>query len=408
MLETLIRHLDMVRLTLGTLLFAALLSGCVGIIGDDPDDGLSPSQRKARELFTTKALPILQMHCGGCHVTTANVDFLRGASPLEIYETIKNFEPAQINYIDSTKSRIVTKAEHSGPAFQAVARMGETDSDYEVMLEWLRAEQRAGNGDGGGSGGPGDPTYILTGKIRPTVCAGTRANCTPNEFTLQGIRPDKTGIDAKVTFLYEVLETSNTPYLANLSLTGAAEGAYIESPLFLGYEAGKTAPVVDGDTFYDVKVNVPANMTLSIGSGFAGLTDIKALDETMQPNELAMSFQVIDKYKPEGGGPDPSVCKAVASWVTNVKPILLASCGNCHNAGSGNGGARGNMTITPADDMGSCQETKRNASDLTNIPLTAIFIAPKPGASNHPFKLPNSAAWEQAVTTWLTAEKNAP
>lgn len=407
MLETLIRHLDMVRLTLGTLLLALVMSGCVGIIGDDPDDGLTPNQRKARDLFTTKALPIMQASCTTCHATTANVDFLAGAAPLDVYNTIKNFMPQQINYIDAAKSRLITKGDHSGPAFQAVPRMGELDSDYEVILEWLRAEQRAG-GDGSGGDGSGGPKYIVTGKIRPTVCEGARANCTPNEFPLGAINLDGTGVDGKISFLYEVLPSSNSPYLANLKLVGGAEGAYIESPLFLGYEAGKTSPTVDGDTFFDIKTNVMPNMELVIGSGFAGLTDIKAKDEAGMVNELAMSFQVVGKYKPEGGMPDPTVCKSVATFVTNVKPILLASCGNCHNDTAGNAGAKGNMTITPANDMASCQQAKANAADLNNIPATAIFVAPKPGASNHPFKLPNSAAWEQAVTTWLTAEKNAP
>ncbi len=408
MLDTLIRHLDMVRLTLGTVLLAVLVSGCVGIIGDDPDDGLTPNQRKARELFTTKALPVMLAACGGCHTTLQNADFLKGdpAKPLEIYDGFKKFMPPQINYIDSAKSRIVTKAEHSGPAFSTQAKMGQTDSDYEVMLEWLRAEQRAG-GDGTPGGGDG-PVFILSGKIKPTVCTGNRAQCTVNEISLQGIRPDKTGIEAKVTFLYEVLPGSNSPYLANLQLVGGPEGAYIESPLFLGYEAGKTNATIDGDTFYSLKVNTAPNMAKTIGSGFAGLTGIVALDANQQPNEIAMSFQVIDKYKPENMTTDPSVCKATANFVANVKPILAASCNNCHGVAAGNAGAKGNMLINPADDAASCQQAKANAADLNNIPATAIFVAPKPGASNHPFKLANSAAWETAVTNWLTAEKTAP
>jgi hypothetical protein len=410
MLETLIRHLDMVRLTLGALLLAVLASGCVGIIGDDPDDGQTANQRKARELFIGKAYPVMMAACGGCHIALANADFLKGANPLEVYTGIKSFSPAQINFIDSAKSRIVTKAEHSGPAFSVTAKMGQTDSDYEIMLEWLRAEQRAsGDGSGGGSGGTGSgPVYILSSKIKPMVCTGNRAQCPVNEISLQGIRPDKTGIEAKVTFLYEVLPGSNSPYLANMQLVGGPEGAYIESPLFLGYVAGSTKPAVDGDTFYDLKVNTAANMPKVIGSGFAGLTGIVALDAAQQPNEIAMSFQVIDKYKPENVTTDPSICKSTATFVTGVKPILAASCANCHGVAAGNAGAKGNMLFNAADDAASCQQAKANAADLNNIPAQAIFVAPKPGASNHPFKLANSAAWETAVTTWLTAEKNSP
>jgi hypothetical protein len=411
MLETLIRHLDMVRLTLAVVLAATVLSGCVGIIGDDPDDGLTVNQRKARDLFASKAYPILTASCSSCHASLANADFLRGNNALEVYTTIKGFEPALINFIDSAKSRIVTKAEHNGPAFAPTAKVGQTDSDYEIMLDWLRAEQRAG-GDGSGDGSGGGPTFILTPKITPKVCNGLRQTCIDggllNEIPLTAVRPDGTGIDAKVTFLYEVLSNSNAPYLANLSLVGGAEGAYIESPLFLGYEAGKETPVIDGDAFYDIKVNVPVGMGKVIGSGYAGLTGIKALDPTtMAPNEIAMSFQVVDKYKPETGPVDPSQCKQLALFVSGVKPILLASCNGCHGEGSNNNGAKGNLTIS-ASDMVTCQQAKANATDLNNIPATAIFIAPKQGASNHPFKLPSSVAWEAAVTTWLTAEKTSP
>ncbi|MBK7535123.1 MAG: hypothetical protein IPI49_07050 [Myxococcales bacterium] len=37
----------------------------------------------------------------------------------------------------------MTKGVHSGPEFALATRNGQTESDYEVMLAWLRAEQRA-------------------------------------------------------------------------------------------------------------------------------------------------------------------------------------------------------------------------------------------------------------------------
>jgi hypothetical protein len=409
MLETLIRHLDMVRLTLGALVVATVFSGCVGIIGDEQSDGLTANQRKARNQFTSKAYAVLVDQCASCHATLQNADFMRGATPLETYDVIKSFDPALLSPIDGTKARLITKGEHSGPAFNTNTKTGQVQSDYETVLDWLRAEQKAFGDVGTGSGsGSGAVTYILSGKITPTVCTTTRASCPVNEITLQGIRPDKSGVDAKVTFIYEVLAASNAPYLVNLQLVGGAEGAYIESPLFLGYVAGSDKPTVDGDAFYGIKTNVAAGKALSIGGGFAGLTDLKATGEGGVVNQIAMSFQVIDKYKPENIPTDPSVCKQVASFVTNVKPILTASCAGCHGVAAGNAGAKGNLLFDPANDAATCQQAKRNASDLTNIPTTGIFLAPKPGANGHPFKLNPSTAWETAVTTWLTAEKNSP
>ena len=312
MLETLIRHLDMVRLTLSAVAVATLLVGCVGFISDPSDDGLTVNQRKARDLFVGKAYTVAMEQCGGCHVTLANSDFLKGNAPLEVYQTIKEFKPGMINFIDAAKSRLLTKGVHSGPEFALATRNGQTESDYEVMLAWLRAEQRAGGDAVGGDG----PSYIVTAKFTPTVCMGARAACQVNTVSLRGIRPDKTGIEADVEFLYEVLPLSNSPYLANLKVKAGAEGAYVESPVFLGYTAGNTTPTIDGDAFFAIKTNVAANMSATIGGGFAGLTDLRALSDTGAPNEMAISFQVIDKYKPEGGAVDPSVCKAVASPVS--------------------------------------------------------------------------------------------
>jgi mono/diheme cytochrome c family protein len=407
MLETLIRHLDMVRLTLGTLVLAVALSGCVGIIGDDPPDGLSPAQRKARSLFLSKALPVMTEQCAGCHQSLMNADFLKGASPQEIYDGLKNFTPSMISYLDGTKSRLVTKDVHSGPAFATTARTGQIDSDYEVMVEWLRAEQRGGGDTDDGTGTVAGAKYILTSKITPVVCAGPRASCQTNEFTLNTIRPDGTGIDAKITFLFEVLPASNAPYLANLRLVGGPEGAYIESPLFLGYTAGKTAPSIDGDTFFGSKTNTAANMGKTIGSGFAGLTGITALTDGGVANEFAMSFQIIDKYKPEGAV-DVSACKQLGSFVTNVLPLMTGNCVNCHGEASGNAGAKGNLLMSAAN-AATCQQAKTNAPNLNAIPTNPIFVAPKPGATGHgQFKFPDSTAWEAALTTWLTAEKTSP
>ncbi len=411
MLETLIRHLDMVRLTLGAVTAAVLFSGCVGFIGDPSDDGLTTNQRKARDLFVSKALPVMVTGCGseGCH-GAAVVPFLAGKSALDIYDVVKGFNPVLINTIDGAKSRLLTKGEHSGPAFSTAAREGQSSSDFEIVLEWLRAEQRAA-----GDAPPGQtgPTYIVSEKIRPVVCTGNRAACTPNKISLRGIRPDKTGVEADIEFLYEVLPASNTPYLVNLRLVGGPQGAYIESPIFLGYTAGKTSPTIDGDTFFDTKVNVPASMTKSIGSGYAGLTGIEALDAARQPNEIAMSFQIIDNYRPENQPTDPSTCKQLANWQTNVKPIMSARCSaGCHISTSANMTAKASMTIDAGNDAATCQQAKRAASNLNNIPSTALYNAPRMGvAAGHDFKFAVAAdqtAWETAVTTWLTAEKNSP
>lgn len=415
MLETLIRHLDMVKLTLGAVAMAAALSGCYGLL-DDPGDGLTENQRKARTLFVQRAYDSLMTSCGAsnCH-GQAVVPFLAGDGVLNVYTTIREFKPELISKIDALKSRLLTKGPHSGPEFSTTAREGQIASDYETVLEWLRAEQRAADDSGNVGSGSGGVSYIVTNKITPVECTSTnRATCQINTLSLEGVRPDGTGITgAKVEFLYEVLQGANAPYIVNLRLVGGPEGAYIESPIFLGYEAGKAQPTVDGDTFFDVKVNAPATMTRTIGAGYAGLTDIKARGDGGAINEFAMSFTVVDKYRPDNTPVNPSACKQLAMYQAMMKPTLTARCNGCHVSTSGNAGARGSMTLYTADDATSCQQVKTLGGNLNNITASSIYNAPRMGAlaSHADFKFTVAAdqtAWENAVTTWLTAERNSP
>lgn len=415
MLETLVRHLHMVKLTLGAVAMATVLAGCYGLL-DNPDDGLTDNQRKARTLFTQRAYEVMMTACGsaGCHGQSV-VPFLAGDGVLNVYKTVTEFKPELISKIDALKSRLLTKGPHSGPEFSAIAREGQIASDYETVLEWLRAEQRAaGDSDGSGSGS-GGVTYILTPKIVPQECTGNRAACPVNSLLLDSVRPDGTGVaGAKVEFLYEVLQGANAPYIVNLRLVGGPEGAYIESPIFLGYEPDKDTPTVDGDTFFDVKVNTPAGMTKTIGAGYAGLTDIKARSVAGGPlNEFAMSFSVVDKYRPDNTPVNPSACKQLAMYQAMMKPTLTARCNGCHVSTSGNGNARGSMTLYTADDATSCQQVKTLGGNLNNITASSIYNAPRMGAlaSHADFKFTvaqDQTNWENAVTTWLTAERNSP
>ncbi|MBK7535122.1 MAG: hypothetical protein IPI49_07045 [Myxococcales bacterium] len=247
----------------------------------------------------------------------------------------------------------------------------------------------------------------MTAKFRRR-CAWARGRpARSTRCPLRGIRPDKTGIEADVEFLYEVLPLSNSPYLANLKVKAGAEGADVETPCSSGYTAATPRRPSTGDAFFAIKTNVAANMSGTIGGGFAGLTDLRALSDTGAPNEMAISFQVIDKYKPEGGAVDPSVCKAVASYVANVKPILAASCNNCHGAAANNARRQGLHDIPPPTTSRAASRRAQRGRPQQH-PVDGDLHRPKPGASNHPVKLNPSTAWETAVTTWLTAEKTAP
>src|SRR5512140_2340273 len=115
MLETLFRHLDMVRLSVGAMLVLTLVS-CTGLI-DGGSDGLSPQQRKAAKLWKESALPALQTSCTGCHDgSRAMVGFLVGTTEAEIRDSVMKYQPPVVNTDSPGDSRILTKGLHDGPA----------------------------------------------------------------------------------------------------------------------------------------------------------------------------------------------------------------------------------------------------------------------------------------------------
>ena len=91
MLDTLLRHLPMVRLSAGALLMVAL-SACNGLIDGDGTENLTPEQAAARTAWTQKAYPVLSTQCVGCHAgSEADIAFLSGANPMAVRDSLLNF-----------------------------------------------------------------------------------------------------------------------------------------------------------------------------------------------------------------------------------------------------------------------------------------------------------------------------
>src|SRR5262245_33034828 len=65
MLEILVRHLGMVRLTIAAA--CLLVVGCSGLIDTGDNGGLTPEEATARRLWVEKALPVIQANCTVCH-----------------------------------------------------------------------------------------------------------------------------------------------------------------------------------------------------------------------------------------------------------------------------------------------------------------------------------------------------
>jgi len=124
MLETLVKHLDMVRLSAPALAtLAVLASACSGLIDGGSGSGtLTPEETAARQAFVNKAKPVLDLYCASCHSgSDPTVAFLKGANPMEVRDTLLGFDPQVVNLEAPASSRLMTKGAHSGPSLTASA-----------------------------------------------------------------------------------------------------------------------------------------------------------------------------------------------------------------------------------------------------------------------------------------------
>src|SRR5690349_12157904 len=90
MLATLLKHLNMLKISAATVVLTALV-GCTGLI-DSGNSNLTPEQRVAQEKWIDKALPVFKAACTSCHAgSTPNVGFLVGATDLAVRDTLMGF-----------------------------------------------------------------------------------------------------------------------------------------------------------------------------------------------------------------------------------------------------------------------------------------------------------------------------
>ena len=136
MLETLVRHLHLVRLSaVATAVFAF---GCTGLIDDGGTGGLTPEQAEARRAWVQEAKPVLAQNCAACHTgSRMNIAFMEGADVIAQRDDLLAFEPVVVNLEAPQSSRLLTKGLHSGPALTA--------AQASIVLQWIQTQNgRAG------------------------------------------------------------------------------------------------------------------------------------------------------------------------------------------------------------------------------------------------------------------------
>jgi hypothetical protein len=404
MMDTLFRHLGMVRLS--ALAVAAMaLVGCSGLIDSDggEEDTLTPEEVAARKLYTDKAKSHLDNYCGSCHSGgMPMIDFLLGTNAEEQRTKMLGFDPPVLNLEAPTSSRLLTKGAHSGPALTA-----QQSSD---ILQWITAEREAA-----GAGGTLD-TGLETAAFTPVLCTAGNPGDPTCPITYVDISNLVEGwAGAKIKFVAKPL--SQDLYVTNLAVEGGPEGVYLEHPLFVSWPL-QGDPIPDTlDRFFNIKLNMmPGAMPQQLLGGTAAFINFSPT------NQLTIHFKVVDKYRPDtgggggGGGGGAAGCKAMPQFVANAKGPLQMRCAGCH-ANAGNGNARGAMDITgiaatdEATLLGVCNQV-RSRINLTDTNASGFYIAPDPAtAPGHDFKFANATdfnAFKAAVDVWVQAEKTAP
>ncbi len=437
MLDTLLKHLDMVRLSVGAAA-VVLLVGCTGLIQGKDDPAISPEEKAARDKWVNEALPAFQMAtCTTCHENQQpGVAFLDGMSDLDRRQTLLNFDPQVVNLDAPQSSRVLTKGAHAGPAL---------DSQYvQPILDWIQAEVAAAGAASGGTA-----STLTTMPFTPLLCtSGTSGSptCPINHVSLVDVGMaaatpvDLTG--AEITFVVQPL--SNSMYVTDLTLKAGTNGIYIEHPLFVYLPVsgamcsdGSPGPCPDNiDRFFAVKMDEMATMSDQIDGGTAAFTGFAPVAGA----QLEISFKVVNVYQAPTGGTGGTSgttggCKVLTgtnSFQSLVVPVMNQVVGagltpggdKCEQCHSNNGSTKNQNAISAMDITGiestdttpggalnmACNQVLTRIN-LLDIPNSGAILAPEAGQDGaHPEKFGSTDfnTFQTALSNWANAEKVAP
>ncbi len=397
---------------------ALLVAGCVGEIpqtGGSTDPTVTPEQRIAMQKFETEAFPIFNSVCAACHAGSyPEVMFLK-QNPGDTL-TAALMRPAILAFRDPTS--MVSVINFEDPSTSALLTRGAHEStpalsgpQHDAFYDWLNAEKDAQTA-------MTTTTTLETVKVDVLPCTGVAgdATCPVNRIQL-----DSLGFaGAEIDFLAQAV--GGSLYVTDLYVKAGAVGLYLEHPLFASWPTTGDGIVDTVDRFGAVKLNLPASTTAAACPGPS--CDHLGVGEALfvgfpSSNKISVSFRVIDKHRDDASTTTTVAgCGAagLASFDTNVKPVLSPICASCH-AGTANAGARNAMDLSKlatATDNTTCLQVYSHLS-FTAGTTSGLLLAPTPGVdAGHPAqgKLstttnPTLVNFTNGVYAWIAVEKLA-
>jgi hypothetical protein len=356
------------------MLSALLATGCLNFLNSASDPGGATELAQAeRQEFEQNVAPLLHSTCESCHngSNTSAPAFLQlmqqYSNPhdqaMALHDQVITWPNLVVPQTPSD-SLLLSKGQHEGPAW--------TNDQSSTIRHWIEDEQKAK-----AAAGQANPSTKVV-----QVVPGH------NSIPLDGMgRPGSIELDA--TFL-----SGGGFALHAVTLMAGDGGVKLTHPLAVSWD-GNQSPVPDpADTFPGV-YEAAGGQSALLGDAY------------IVRNVTGLSFAAL-KAETSNGKPKPpsASCKALASFVTNVKPTL-AQCRGCH--GGGNAGATAALdmsALNSGNDAGLCQLLLPLAQNGSGS-LLVTQVAPN---SAHPlrFQAAQETQWTNAVTTWINAEKAAP
>lgn len=374
MLDTLLRHLSMVRVT-ASLAAALWATACTGEIMNPGGD--SPEVAAAKAKFQSEAMPILSSFCGSCHTGQANIDFMK---PDPDIRTRMLGWDGLIDLTAPSQSHLLNKGAHTGPAL--------TPDQSATLLDWINLEVAAAGG------APADP--VETAKLTPVPGINTI------DLGVLGL----TG--STMTFLYEPLSTGM--YFSDIQVVAGTGGVHLVNPLFVIWENDSAEPDPI-NRFGNVDLVVQEGLTSYVGGGTAVFVDVTPGAPISVDFRTATLADGTDPGGDGGGGVVGGGCNNVPAFTSAAQPPLAASCASCH--GGANQDAVNATDMTKINDLSTTGQTAACAQIKTRISTldpvnSGLFLAPDPNSgTQHPFKFASTTdldTFKNQVIQWVNQE----
>jgi cytochrome c553 len=378
--------------SLGVLVAALIGSaGCLDAYGVDPGPGGTDAggagpdladvgYLDAVEQFNSKVAPILggadgkTGSCGACHAKTGGVGpaFMETKADSTMLQTLLAY-PGMIGKTPDT-SRLYVKGVHEGPAFNGM--------EAPVVAAWIMLYSRNA------------PKPLDGGVEKPTVA--------PFEPVMGANTIDVSVIDkalAGTTITFTAKALGSSLQLSKIEVvTPATMGVHIVHPLWVTWDAKNNATPDPIDSFSNLDQTVQSGTTAPLGPGTL------VLPNWATGQKLNVVFTNIEAKAASLDGGTVTGCKASANFQANVRPLLAATCYNCHGANPPAAGLAMNAALSAADQCANLL----GEVNLTTPASSALLQKPNPQVAGHNGnnqKIQNFAAFSTAVNNWINLEK---